>query len=331
MMSPHVEQVVLKALAKRPDMRYPTMDEFMRAMSDPVGYVEAHGGVTGFAGAQLTPSSAPLPPVRLTPPPMTGITPIPGIHSPVPGTLTAPSPTTLSSAAGQVQPTRSKTPFVIAAALVIALTAGGVFLVLNKKSSASSGNEVANGSDTVVTMGSETKPETKGSAVVPENTGSATAQGSATMPENKGSAAVPETKGSAAVPENKGSAAVPENKGSAAVPEHKGSAAVPENKGSATEMVTVTGALTLSSNPPGADIYINSKSTGKKTPATLTLPRADYKITLRMKGFDDFRKTVSLKQDTVTFDAPLKKATATGKGSASGTSKQCDTCLERPD
>jgi hypothetical protein len=124
---------------------------------------------------------------------------------------------------------------------------------------------------------------------------------------------------------------VPENKGSAAVPENKGSAAVPENKGSATEMVTVTGALTVNSNPPGADIYINSKSTGKKTPATLTLPRADYKITLRMKGFDDFRKTVSLKQDAVTFDAPLKKATATGKGSASGTSKQCDTCLERPD
>ena len=44
MMSPHVELVVMKALEKRPDMRYPTMDEMMRAMADPVGYVEAHGG-----------------------------------------------------------------------------------------------------------------------------------------------------------------------------------------------------------------------------------------------------------------------------------------------
>ena len=32
-------------------MRYPTMDEFMRAMADPVGYVEAHGGVGGFLAA----------------------------------------------------------------------------------------------------------------------------------------------------------------------------------------------------------------------------------------------------------------------------------------
>src|SRR6185503_14477124 len=76
MMSPHVEQVVLKALEKRVDMRYPTMDEFIRAMSDPVGYVESHGGITGFASRQLMPSSAPLPPaVRLTPAPMT---PVPG-------------------------------------------------------------------------------------------------------------------------------------------------------------------------------------------------------------------------------------------------------------
>ena len=32
MMSPHVEVVVMKALEKRPEMRYPTMDEFIRAM-----------------------------------------------------------------------------------------------------------------------------------------------------------------------------------------------------------------------------------------------------------------------------------------------------------
>src|SRR5262245_16862604 len=97
MMSPHVEQVVLKALEKRPEMRYPNMDEFIRAMSDPVGYVESHGGIAGFAQRQLLPSNTPIPhTVRLTPGPMT---PPPGLMSPVPGTLggvPGQTPTTLS-------------------------------------------------------------------------------------------------------------------------------------------------------------------------------------------------------------------------------------------
>src|SRR3954453_13971723 len=37
MLPAHVEVVVLKALEKRADLRYPTMDEMMRAMADPVG------------------------------------------------------------------------------------------------------------------------------------------------------------------------------------------------------------------------------------------------------------------------------------------------------
>src|SRR5436305_592664 len=80
-LSAHVEVVVLKALEKRPDLRYPTMEEFMRAMTDPVGYVEAHGGVGAFLQRQLMPSNAPLPSVRMTPAPLT----------PLPGTLIAPN------------------------------------------------------------------------------------------------------------------------------------------------------------------------------------------------------------------------------------------------
>ena len=77
MMSPHVEAVVLKALEKRADMRYPTMDEFMRAMADPVGYVEAHGGLAAVpAAAADAVDRAAAADVRLTPDPLT---PIPGI------------------------------------------------------------------------------------------------------------------------------------------------------------------------------------------------------------------------------------------------------------
>jgi serine/threonine-protein kinase len=80
--NPHVEAVVLKALEKRVEMRYPTMEEMIRAISDPVTFVEQHGGLASFAHVQLMPSTAPMPDVR-TPPPLTG-----PITTPQPGTLT---------------------------------------------------------------------------------------------------------------------------------------------------------------------------------------------------------------------------------------------------
>jgi serine/threonine-protein kinase len=307
MMSPHVEQVVLKALEKRPEMRYPTMDEFIRAMSDPVGYVESHGGVPGFLARQLMPSSAPLPAaVRLTPAPMT---PVPGLMSPVPGMLNTgmvgPTPTTLSSAAGAAGavPTRSKTPFFVAAGLVVALTGIGVFMVLNKKSSTPAA-QPDNGSDgsaeTMVDNGSD-----KGSAVVQ------------TPPPITPDAAV------AVAPPDAAVQVVQHDTGSA-----NGSA------GSATVTPVANVSLTINSVPAGADIYVNSAPSNQQTPATLKLPPGTYKITLRNKGFDDYRKTVSLKADQK-VDASLKKyVPPTGQGSGKGkgsATKVCDTCLERPD
>jgi hypothetical protein len=273
-------------------------------MSDPVGYVESHGGVTGFLARQLMPSSAPLPAaVRLTPAPFT---PVPGLMSPVPGMLNTgmvgPTPTTLSSAAGAAgaAPTRSKTPFFIAAGLVVALTGIGVFMVLNKKSSTPAA-QPDNGSDgsaeTMVENGSN-----QGSAVVQ------------TPPPVTPDAAVAVVTPDAAVQ----------------VVEHHetGSGA-----GSAAVVKPVTNvSLTVNTTPPGADIYVNSAPANKQTPSTLELPPGTYKITLRNKGFDDYRKTVSLKGDQK-VDATLKKyvpPTNTGKGKGSGT-KVCDTCLERPD
>jgi len=130
-LAPHIEIVVMKALEKRPDMRYPTMEEFMRAMSDSVGYVEAHGGLGGFLQRQLTPSSAPLPSVRLTPTPMT----------PLPGTLIAPgiatpAPTTLSSAAAHSHtmppPSGSKVGYIVAGAAVVLAAVVGIVVAVSK-------------------------------------------------------------------------------------------------------------------------------------------------------------------------------------------------------
>ena len=45
---PHLEAVCMKALEKRPADRFSDMDQFMRALQDPVGFVEAHGGLDTF-------------------------------------------------------------------------------------------------------------------------------------------------------------------------------------------------------------------------------------------------------------------------------------------
>jgi hypothetical protein len=123
-----------------------------------------------------------------------------------------------------------------------------------------------------------------------------------------------------------------------------GSAAVVTNTGSAGSAAVVvpppptTAALTLTSTPDGAEIFINGVSIGKKTPQTMTLPRGKVSVAFRLKGYEDlFMKEVPLDGD-LTKDAALHKAhtggtghgsahTGTGKGSA----KACDTCLERPD
>jgi serine/threonine-protein kinase len=45
---PHLEAVCMRALEKRPPDRFGDMEQFMLALQDPVGFVEAHGGVDGF-------------------------------------------------------------------------------------------------------------------------------------------------------------------------------------------------------------------------------------------------------------------------------------------
>ena len=118
----------MKALEKRPDLRYPTMDEMIRAMTDPVGYVDAHGGIQQFMARQLTPSTAPLP-LKLTPAPTASvITPAPGTLQ---GATTAPAPTGFGPPSK-----RSIAGFVIAGTLVVAAAVVGILIVLSSKSTA---------------------------------------------------------------------------------------------------------------------------------------------------------------------------------------------------
>jgi hypothetical protein len=291
-------------------------------MADPVGYVEAHGGVSGFMARQLTPSTAPLPPARLTPSPLT---PIPGItmHTPAPGTLSTPSPTTLSAAAGQMQAGRSRTGFVIAGVLVVGAAALAVFLVLNSKKK---DDVAAAGSNDVVTMGSGSA-ETGSAAIAP-------------TPDAATITATPDAAGSDMTVEHAGSAA------------HAGSgagSAMHAGSGAGSAMVTDNPMVTIhvTSNPEGAEIFINGVDTMKKAYATIQMPRAKKHavITLKLKGYDDFvfkdadldraelSESATLVQKKVVVTPPHGNGHGSGHGSGGKGSggKLCETCLERPD
>ena len=318
MISPHIEQVVLKALEKRQDMRYPTMDEFIRAMADPVGYVESHGGVQGFLQRTLMPSTAPLPPVRLTPSPLTPY-PQTGHYTPAAGTLGTPitsSPTTLSSASGQeIARPRRKAGFVIAGVLVVGAAVAGVVVVMTGKKTSAAGDGSAVGSDVQMAHVGSAAPVGSGSGSTMNVEHGSAGSAVAVITGRAGSA----NTGSA----NTGSA----NTGSAAV--EVGSA------GSAAEPTMAS--LTLTTTPAGSEIFLNGLSTGKKTPMTIEVARGSVAaIEFRLKGYENlFLKEIKIDSDKLAKDGALKKlassTTTTHTHTTTKTPKACDTCLERPD
>jgi len=316
MLPPHVEVVVLKALEKRPDMRYPTMDEFMRAMADPVGFVEAHGGPGQFLQRQLMPSTAPIPPVnRLTPSPFT---PVPGTLSPPSGIYgqptppsgiygaTTPAPTTLGAAAGEVRSGRSKTGFLIAGVLVLAGAGAAIAVVM-------SGRTVDNGGE-----------------VAGNDPGSAQIIDASTAPEVTPDAAiVPVTTPDAAV------AVAAVDAAEVAVAVDAGTGTQVGSGGSDGTVVAVPemSKITLTSTPPGAAIWIDGKDTGKRTPSPIEVDKARRAVTITFKlaQHDD----VVLKKFSVTGDVAkavkLRKRGATHTGRGSGSGRVDDTKLERPE
>ena len=221
-----------------------------------------------------------------------------GLLSPVPGSLTTPSPTTLGAAAGQVQGGRSKTGFIVAGVAVVAVAAAALVLVASKKKTQ---EPASTGSAEVVAMttGSAGIGSAGGSAItVTPTTGSA------------GSAVAPET-GSA----GSGSAAIPANTGSA------GSAATPIVKPDVTLL-----RLVINSTPEGAEIYLNGVDTGKKTNATLTVPHTKAKANIRLKlhGYADvvIRDVALDSGDEVTETSTLRAvAVAPASGGHTGTGK----------
>jgi len=295
MLAAHVEVVVMKALEKRADMRYPTMEEFMRAMADPVGYVEAHGGVAGFLQRQLMPSSAPLPSVRLTPSPLT----------PLPGTLIAPSistppPTTPGLATGQLHGGRSKLGYVVAGLLVVAAAVAGIIALFGKDkvpvvTSVSDAGSDGGGSGAVVAGADpgSAAPDPGSNA----GTGSAGSGDSGAAPAGSGTgpgnSTIPPA-GSAAVAGNDGAGRATDGGGSSGVGPTipPGSEPGPHGPGgNAASADEATSEITVISAPPGARILIDGVELGRVTPVTLTLhkkPNKKIAISLRLKGYNTY-------------------------------------------
>jgi serine/threonine protein kinase len=261
MMNPHLEAVVMKALEKRADLRYPSMDEMIRAMSDPVGYVEAHGGVAGFAKRQLLPSSAPLPAgPRITPPPMT--TPTPGSLTPM-GGLVAPAPTTLGGSSGELHGTKG---FLILAGFVIAAAIAAIVVVVSQDSKIEPGGGSA---------GSQF------AALGPDAGGAADpGEGSQVAAPDPGSAGTPLHAGSAETGSGAGA-----GEGSAEVP-------VPPT-------LPELARITLTTRPAGARIFVDGIEQPVRTPSSFSLPRNSkrVKIVLRLANHEDLEVPLVADQD----------------------------------
>ena len=327
MMPPHVEIVVLKALEKRADMRYPTMDEFMRAMADPVGYVEANGGVSGFLHRPLVPSNTPLPShaplvssgFRLTPSPQVQVTPLPGSlvslrlasspgMSPL-GSTTQPS--LVDPGASQ----RKRTLYIAVGAVIVALAAGMVVVVASRDKAVappvSPGPAVTEPASRPPAADPGSAAVAAGSAAIAAGSGSAGAAGSGSAQEAAAAPAVAEGSNSP----NGGSADEHGPESAAVEP----APPVPPAESNKPSRVSID----VTSYPAGARILVDSVDTNQVTPSTVKISREHGKrasITLRLKGYNAVTRSVDLSDGSqVTAELSRTKATAPpapGAGSA---------------
>jgi serine/threonine protein kinase len=323
-LSPHVEAIVLKALEKRRDLRFPTMEEFMRAMADPVGYVEAMGGIAGFTQRPIRPSNAPLGPIsRLTPSPLVHMTPAPGTLSPTSGIHQ--KPTTLSSASGQTSGgSARRVGVVLAVALLLVGASTGIYLATRDKSAATTtddddgsagSNQVALGSNDVGSseLGSSTTTPDLGSGK------SGSAQGAATGSGGSGSAAGSGTEHGSASEHGSGAQ---HGSGHGSGAQHGSGAG--DGTGSATQTVPERKQITLKivTSPPGAVVFLDNKRLGL-SPGPFVVDRVEKKLgklEIKLSGYRSVSEKIALDQG-LERNFALKKKSGGGGDKGSGTGK----------
>jgi eukaryotic-like serine/threonine-protein kinase len=125
---PHVEAVIMKSLEKRREDRFQTMEQFIEALRDPHGYIEANGGLDAFYRPDDASGHHAL---------GTGVMSVatPGTGMPKAPTGVA-AVTRLPNTAPHEAPARSKLGVVIGGALLaFALVGGGIFLATRNKKS----------------------------------------------------------------------------------------------------------------------------------------------------------------------------------------------------
>lgn len=295
----HVEQVVLKALEKRPELRYPTMDEFTGALADPIGYVETHGGIGEFLSREISAASTPLPrrmatalPIEVSSPSMVSF-PNPLAPGNQASGKAGSASTTLSSASGQVAPRGGNVGVVIASVIIAAGLGAGVFWLRHFRHRPSL----------------EPEPTTD---IVMSSSGSVADDRTPSTPlNNPGSGEQPVT-GAA-----EGSAS--------AGPELMVTLQINSNPEGAE--------IFLNNRDTGKTTYAKLQYPRKRKSATITLRLKgyeDYVIPRFALNRDEITKSVTLK---AVVAKPLSHSGSNSNGVNNGVnnSKACDTCLERPE
>ena len=63
--------------------------------------------------------------------------------------------------------------------------------------------------------------------------------------------------------------------------------------------IGTTVSLSLTSNPPGAEVWVDGVDLQKTTPCELPLAPGDHKITIRLAGYDELAKMVPVAKNVL--------------------------------
>jgi hypothetical protein len=72
---------------------------------------------------------------------------------------------------------------------------------------------------------------------------------------------------------------------------------IPDEPDIAMALVRMTGRVRISSDPPGATIYVDGQRQGGVTPATLELPTGKHTIEVVLEGYARSREEIEVKDN----------------------------------